>query len=70
MQHQCCLVVRKDVKDMLDFVVKHKIHPWIVERLMAATNEALEDEKEQYVRYSLILAAESIEKCAKVTEEK
>ncbi|KAF9183360.1 hypothetical protein BGZ51_004062 [Haplosporangium sp. Z 767] len=50
---------RKDVKDMLDFVVKHKIHPWIVERPMANINEALEEKKNQPIRYSLVLASEN-----------
>ncbi|KAF9972572.1 hypothetical protein BGZ73_004300 [Actinomortierella ambigua] len=46
---------RRDMKEMFDFVVRHKIHPWIVKRPMAEINEALEDVKHHQVRYAMVL---------------
>ncbi|KAF9157507.1 hypothetical protein DFQ26_008661 [Actinomortierella ambigua] len=46
---------RREMREMFDFVIQHKIHPWTVKRPMAEINDALDCVKKHKVCYSMVL---------------
>jgi D-arabinose 1-dehydrogenase-like Zn-dependent alcohol dehydrogenase len=53
-----CIGSPGDISDMLDFAVKHKVHPFIQERPMKDANQAVVDMERGDARYRYVLVNE------------
>lgn len=53
-----CIGSPKEISEMLDFAVKHKVHPFIQERPMKDANQAVIDMDKGDARYRYVLVNE------------